>query len=320
MSPLQTWRAFLSRSLATRLDPEDFDSYVRILSTQQPLPSPLVAEVFLAPTTSNTICIDPLIPRYLQVLITRDLVGVADVLQSLWKWSSFRSLDGTAANGGAKQGENGRGKGAAKDDGKRWMNSYGAEETLFYRLTKYISSGTSPRNLQEAVELVLVCTTWMESVITAGDVANEMMGWGHMDEMTAQNMGLGTLVVAVVENDLVQKALGKGTVPKEERKALSKSLANFVPLLQGSPLSASRLDDFRMGTLVRIEPVDKKERAADQEIEDILDEGMVLGIESLVVADLPIVNSRAGLYVYLNSLVCSRLLWHQHHLFLTEES
>jgi mediator of RNA polymerase II transcription subunit 5 len=128
-----------------------------------------------------------------------------------------------------------------------------------------------------------------------------MLGLGHTEEMAAQNMALGTLIVAVVENSLVQRSVEKGSVPKAVRKQLSKTLASFEPLLQNSPLSATRIAVFRTQTLVQIEPVDKKERAADKEIEDILDEAT--GLESMVVVDLPVMNSRAGLYVYLNSLV-----------------
>jgi mediator of RNA polymerase II transcription subunit 5 len=93
-------------------------------------------------------------------------------------------------------------------------------------------------------------------------------------------------------------------VPKPVRKELKDTLANFVPLLlQSSPQSAARLELFRTQTILAIEPVDKKERAADKEIEEILEEGMALGVESMVVGDMPTMNSRAGLYVYLNSLV-----------------
>ena len=247
-------------------------------------------------------CLDPRIPRYLQVLLAHQLVTLPGVLNSLWKVSSYRPLPSEGDDGvKAKEGDGSAEKKHGKDDGKRWSNSYTPEETLFYRLTKYISSGTAPKDVQEAVELVIVCIQWMETVVAAGNAAHEMLGLGHTEEMAAQNMALGTLIVAVVENSLVQRSVEKGSVPKTVRKQLSKTLASFEPLLQNSPLSAARIAVFRTQTLVQIEPVDKKERAADKEIEDILDEAT--GLESMVVVDLPVMNSRAGLYIYLNSLV-----------------
>jgi mediator of RNA polymerase II transcription subunit 5 len=313
MTSLQTWQTFLSRSLATRLEPSEFESYVQLLSTKHPLSASRISDLFLHPTEYNNISLDPRIVRYVQVLLGLELVTLPSVLRSLWKVSSFRGQsehqDGQEKD---NTGENNGGKtaGKEKDDGKRWNNSYTAEETLFYRLTKYISSGTAPHNVQEAVELVTVCIQWMGTVISAQQSAqqsaHEMLGLAqtHTAEMNAQNMALGTLIVALVENGQVLRALGKGSLPKTTRKELKDTLANFVPLLlQSSPQGAARLEVFRTETLLAIEPVDKKERAADKEFEDILEEGMPLGIESMVVADLPSMNSRAGLYVYLNSLV-----------------
>lgn len=81
-------------------------------------------------------------------------------------------------------------------------------------------------------------------------------------------------------------------------------MTEFVPLLlQSSPQNAQRLDVFRTQTLPTILPVDKKQRAANAEINDILDSAIGMGIDSIVVPELPVVNSRAGLYIYLNSLV-----------------
>lgn len=88
-------------------------------------------------------------------------------------------------------------------------------------------------------------------------------------------------------------------------QTLSKCLATCIPLLlQSAPQSAARLEIFRTQTLVAVAPEDKKEQADRKEIEDIMDEAIGLGgVESLVVGDLPTMNSRAGLYIYLNSLV-----------------
>jgi mediator of RNA polymerase II transcription subunit 5 len=293
MTALQAWQSFFSRSLATRLEPSDFESYVQILSTKHPLSPSRTSDLFLRPTETNAISLDPRVVRYVQVLLELKLVSVPSVLRALWKVSSFRDENGhqdgqQKVTIGGETGEKTAGK--ARDEGKRWN----------------ISSGTAPHNTQEAVELVMVCVQWMRTVISVQHAAQEMLGLAqtHTAEMTAQNMALGTLVIAVVENGRVLHALGKGNVPKPVRKELKDTLANFVPLLlQSSPQSAARLELFRTQTILAIEPVDKKERAADKEIEEILEEGMALGVESMVVGDMPIMNSRAGLYVYLNSLV-----------------
>jgi mediator of RNA polymerase II transcription subunit 5 len=148
----------------------------------------------------------------------------------------------------------------------------------------------------------------METVLSASRVAHEMLGLSqtHTAEMTAQYMALGTMVVAVVENARVVHALGGSVVPKLTRRNMGKALEGFVPLLlQCSPHGAARLEVFRTETLVTLQPVEIKQpkAGADKEIDDILDGELELGVDSMVVEELPVINTRAGLYVYFNALV-----------------
>ncbi|CZR65485.1 related to Mediator of RNA polymerase II transcription subunit 5 [Phialocephala subalpina] len=309
MSTISSWQTFLTNSLATRLPPETFESYVQILNSRHPLSPNRICDIFLHPREGNDYSLDTRATKYIQILLSLKLVNIPAILKTLLKVSSFskHSEEQIGHNESVKDTQDGNGQ---KENGpaRWWRNSYGAEETLFYRLAKIISSGSAPSKIEEAAELVKACIQWMEVVIAASHAAQEMMGLDqtHTQEKNAQNMALGTLVIAVVENAQVMHALSKGSVPKATRKELSKTLANFVPLLlQNSAQAAARLEVFRTETLVAIEPVDKKEMAADKAIEDILDEsiGLAHGVDSMVVEEVPIMNSRAGLYIYLNSLV-----------------
>lgn len=103
---------------------------------------------------------------------------------------------------------------------------------------------------------------------------------------------------------------------QEARKALSESLAVFVPsIMQSASQIAGRLELFRTETLASFDPVDKKKESANAEMDDILDS--TVGLENFVVPEMPIANTRAGLYIYLNAAVglvnmvsvsCDRLL------------
>jgi mediator of RNA polymerase II transcription subunit 5 len=66
---------------------------------------------------------------------------------------------------------------------------------------------------------------------------------------------------------------------------------------------AERLELFRTQTIVPLEPIDKKAQAASDEIDKLIDSTMAMGINGIPVLDLPVLNTRAGLYVYLHSLV-----------------
>jgi hypothetical protein len=88
------------------------------------------------------------------------------------------------------------------------------------------------------------------------------------------------------------------------RKQLSTSLEAFIPtILQSSAEIASRLDLFRSQTLAGFDSPSAKEKdGAEAAMNGLLD---LMGSESLQIPEIPIVNSRAGLYIYLNAAVRS---------------
>ncbi|PBP24885.1 mediator complex subunit Med5 [Diplocarpon rosae] len=314
------WQQFLDRCIETRLDVELFTTYVELLKTQEPLPASQVAQIFLAPREHNDYALDPRVTRYVQTLLSLELFNVPTLLRGLWKVSSFRLQE---EEGRVEDKETKNKKAEGRVDGKAgkvWLNSYTTEETMFYRITKCISSGAAPRDLQETVELINACIQWMETVISAPQGAHQMLNLAptRAAEMAAQHMALGTLVVSVVENNQVQHALGKRAVPKPVRGHLSKALGGFVPLvLQSSPQIAGRLEIFRTETLAAFESPEAKEPKgdADKDIEEILQGGLDLRVDSMVVEEIPVVNTRVGLYVYLNALLVARPLIDDSSIF-----
>lgn len=96
------------------------------------------------------------------------------------------------------------------------------------------------------------------------------------------------------------------------RKVFSESLASFVQVIQQSPLLPqfqqfiNKLELFRTETLTPLDPVDKSKQAANAVMDDILDS--TVGVDNLVIPEIPISNTRAGLYVYLNASVSLHIL------------
>ncbi len=82
---------------------------------------------------------------------------------------------------------------------------------------------------------------------------------------------------------------------------MADSLAGFIPTLPPTAFLVDRLELFRTQTLVQMDPPDKKKKAANAVMYELLDSTM--GLESFVIAEIPISNSRAALYVYLNAAV-----------------
>lgn len=92
------------------------------------------------------------------------------------------------------------------------------------------------------------------------------------------------------------------------RKQFADSLEAFLPTLmqtQATHEMASRLDLFRTQTLASFEPADARKDSAISDMNSYMDN--LLGLERFQVPEIPIVNSRAGLYIYLDAAV-SRIL------------
>lgn len=81
------------------------------------------------------------------------------------------------------------------------------------------------------------------------------------------------------------------------------SLVNFVPTLQNASI-AERLELFR-STIASFEPSDKT-KDASKGIDELLDSAV--GHEGIMLPELHVVNSRAGLYIYLNACVSQSLI------------
>jgi mediator of RNA polymerase II transcription subunit 5 len=63
----------------------------------------------------------------------------------------------------------------------------------------------------------------------------------------------------------------------------------------------AQLEIFHTQTLATLEPVDKRKEAAEAQVYEVFDQ--TLGLDNFQVRELPIENTRAGLYIYLNAAV-----------------
>ncbi|KAI1002732.1 Mediator of RNA polymerase II transcription subunit 5 [Podosphaera aphanis] len=304
---IKAWLTLLDRSLTARLDQQIFSTYAALLYDQHPLSPSLICSLFLSPTSQNCYCLDPKASHYTLCLLSLGYVDIPSILRGLWLKSTCRTLAGEPI---------------AEEDEKRWISSFTAEEILFYRLAKSIVSGSVPKEINEAIRTVGACLQWMESVTTAVHSQHQLQTAPHaqISELHAQSTALGTLIVSVVENVHIQNAIAKGYVAAGMRKRLREALTSFISImfLHNSPQTASRLETFRSETFPAIEPVEKTvKNGIDMDIEEIIKEGLdsSMAVENIVVSEMAYVNTRAGLYVFLNSLLVGRPLIDDHAIF-----
>ncbi|KAI0490644.1 mediator of RNA polymerase II transcription subunit 5 [Xylaria cf. heliscus] len=300
------WAQYLSQCMNSRVDPEEFDAHVPLLHGKHPLPPVVIADICLRPQPSNHESLDPRMSRYLQVLTQRQLVDTPSILNGLYKYSTSQMYL-------HPYGADGRDQAQAQDGGQvplRWANSYSPEEILFYRLTKTVRLGNGIRNTGEALGICVHMARWMTMFTTASaaftqDVMAQLQNTSR-EEMEAARAAFVMLLLGICENHIVLSGLSRPAA-KDVRRVLSESLTSFIPsILQSASQIASRLELFRTETLASFEPVDKdKKEVSNIDIDDIESS---MALDSIVIPELPISNSRAGLYIYLNASLVGRPL------------
>ncbi|OAA67035.1 RNA polymerase 2 mediator complex subunit [Niveomyces insectorum RCEF 264] len=196
-----------------------------------------------------------------------------------------------------------------------WASSYNNEETLFYQISRAVREGGAIRDQRSALLVASNMAQWLElyaaaAAACAGGNAGTDAGIAAQSqtqiEMESTRAAFVMLLLSVCEDKTVLSALAQ-PFAKSTRKALSEKLGNFLPLISlSSSHIAARLELFLMETLASFDPVDKKVEEETNEMIDFLDS--TAGLQGLVLPELPITNSRAGLYIYLNAALVGRPL------------
>ncbi|PFH60514.1 hypothetical protein XA68_10828 [Ophiocordyceps unilateralis] len=206
---------------------------------------------------------------------------------------------------------------AADDDagGNRqprfWRISAWVEEFMFYHVIKILVEGSAFRDIRSALVLVKVLCRWMNlftaaSAAFATNVLAQVQYSQARDDMEVSRAAFLPLLLRLVETPALVEAMSH-PFAKDVRKDLSQSLTGFMHTLQPAPGFIERLDMFRSETLARLDPPFKKKQAdASTAMDELLEPA--LRLDNFVVPDMPISNSRAGLYVYLNAALVGRPL------------
>ncbi|ERT02083.1 mediator of RNA polymerase II transcription subunit 5 [Sporothrix schenckii 1099-18] len=232
-------------------------------------------------------------------------------------------LNNASRRSSTKKGPGGSASGAGP---VLWANSYNNEETLFYRISRAVRQEDAIHRGRKALAIAACMAAWMDLFVTAAssyasatlgpaDIASQQAQ--RQAEMEASRAAFAMLLLAVCENESVVAALAQ-PFAKGVRRVLANGLASFNPTISlGSAPVSARLEHFRTVTLAQFEPADKgktnkgrgkqeEQNTATNDIHDLLDS--TVGLQNLVVPEMPISNSRAGLYIYLNAVLVGRPL------------
>jgi mediator of RNA polymerase II transcription subunit 5 len=303
------WALFLDRCLQHRIKAELFDAAVVQLHAKSPLPGRKLAALLLKPRSAAASSIDPRLVVYCERLLALKKIDASDLLAAAFQHSKDRPPT-------APEEES-----ESREDSSRWLNPPELEEIIFDRLHKAFSTGARPTSGAEGVRTVAIITRWMSAMVTShtsDSMFQAMAGIQQHPHQSSINIreGLGMLVVALIENpkvlDLLSKKQLKGTTSccldrhiisgnmltsSDVRKAFAQSLSSFIPFLSQTSLQIAN----------RLELSQKEHEFHDKPLVTVNgDTGEGLDVAALqldAVIDLPNINTRAGLYIFLNSLV-----------------
>ncbi|KAK3994671.1 putative mediator of RNA polymerase II transcription subunit 5 [Cladorrhinum sp. PSN332] len=316
LAAVAQWTKFLSLAEARRLDPDKFATYAHITFTKHPLPPQLIADLLMRPTASNREALDPRVPHYLEVLLKQKAVNTAAVLKALYKYSTTHTriqLDAHGQNGaaGAIKEEPGVNAPSKKHKITRWRCSYSSEAVILWQLARYVRQGTGIKSGRDVIEISKMLIRWISLFTDAAaaafsrDAFNTIQTQQQRNEVGCSRDAFILFFISFSENNTVVATLNR-PIAKSIRKHLSDGLETFIPhVMHVSPDFASRLEMFRAQNLVTYDSPEKKE-AAVADVNSYMDS--LMGLDNFQVPEIPIINTRAGLYIYISAALAGRPL------------
>ncbi|KAF2737281.1 mediator of RNA polymeras-like protein II transcription subunit 5 [Polyplosphaeria fusca] len=296
-SLIKEWSLFLDRCLENRIRTELFDATSAQLYGRLPIPGRKLAALLLKPRSANASSPDPRVVVYLERLLALRRVDAPDVLAAAFQFSRDQP---------PRPGDEGI---PSKDDPSRWHNPPELEEIIFHRLHKAFANGDRPTSNAESTRTLIVVSKWMSTMV-ASHTSESMLihaipGLQQQPQQQSINVreALGMLVAAFVENVKTIQFLNHDKA-KDLRRVFAQSLSTFIPFLaQTSITIANRLE-------ISQKEHDLHDRPLAQVSNDAAENAglEVAALQLEAVMDLAVLNTRAGLYVFINSLLVARPL------------
>ncbi|CAN9295062.1 unnamed protein product [Alternaria alternata] len=297
-SMIKEWSVFLDKCLERRIQPDLFAAAVAQLHAKSPLPGRKLAALVLRPRVAGSNNIDPRSIVFLEQLLALKKVDASDVLTLTFLYSKDRLPVKTGDEKPTKEAQ--------------WDNPPELEEIVFHRLHKAFAAEERPINNTEGLRTLIVLTRWMQAMVTShtSDSMIQAMAGIQQPQQHSINVreGLAMLVIGVVENSKILRILNnpKG---KDIRKSFIQSFSSFIPFLSNN--SGGSHQSLQLAE--RLELSQKRhdfyEKLPNVNGEENGNAGLeVAALQLDAVMELPQVNTRAGLYIFLNALLVARPL------------
>ncbi|KAJ5718183.1 hypothetical protein N7488_003829 [Penicillium malachiteum] len=284
MASPEKWRSFLHQCLAHRVDVDEFKDLSKLMRARSPVSEAELIDLLLEIRGASSITWDPLLPVYVDGLCKAGQVKSSSALVGLLKHSSVRNRDGN-----------------------KKLSTLMTDIKVIQDISFCVSTGSIPRTVNEAAELYSATVEWVFAIsLWHNSLDPSQQDGGLMGSPDAVSLieALGVLLVALsgaakglemLSTDSPRNAL------KIVKQKLGQALSAYIPLSVDA-FVRQRLDQFQKQFNLYGE---QSSKSMDHYID-----GMnvnALQFEASVMNG-PIINTRAGLYIYLNSMLVGRPL------------
>ncbi|EIT78354.1 hypothetical protein AO1008_09338 [Aspergillus oryzae 100-8] len=294
MTSSEQWRAFLHQCLMRRIDAAEFKNLSKILFRRCPTAEGTLLDVLLEIRLATGIKWDPLLPLYIDCLCKMGKVQTSTVLTSLLKYSSIHDKPQSPSS------ETVQSKMALK------CYTLMTDIRVIQDAMLSVSTGSTPKSLAEAVGIFSAIIDWIQAVVAwhNNHIDPSQQTGGLMSSPDAVSLfeSLGILLTAL-------SGTGKGieVLSSDSHEALKvklgQALSAYLPLCMEVSLPLrNRLDSLQKGFNLYGEPPNKS-------LQSMMDNVNVNALQfEASVMDGPVINSRAGLYIYINAMLVGRPL------------
>jgi len=270
-----TWTTLFQNCFGRRIRATQLGNAFSELWSTQPIAGSQLASIIF---TSGAPGIDPLINEYLEQVLRVTSIDVSDILIALLAHSRYA---------------------LRKADSTRAVVSDAFFEYVLSMLVRLVASGERPKSAREVRNVVRAlgeCLTACRAHEMVLLIQNGGVIQGRDPQVIASFETLATLAIALLSHSGVKDDIDLW--PQSLREKLSSSCSEFAELIGG--MSHSQIGT-RLHMLAKTPPLGKPDFST-AEIASAVD-------------DLPITNSRVGLYAYLNAALCASPLTDDMSLF-----
>ncbi|KAL4879714.1 mediator of RNA polymerase II transcription subunit 5 [Aspergillus karnatakaensis] len=309
--PQDQWRTFLHQALQRRIDAAEFQDLATLLFRRAPISESALLEILLGTRLESAVKWDPLLPLYIDTLSKSGRVAVPTVLGVLLRHSSVHEKPSPGAGSGAGS-DSTSDVAALKQKQKQKQKNKAYTLMTDIRVVQdamlSISAGVTVKTGKEVVRTFSVVADWIQAIIawhnSLLDVDQPVGVMGSPDAVLLFE-SVGILLAALAGTGRGVDVLSGG-FHEALKIRLGQALSAYMPLCVDVSLPLrNRLDGLQKEFNLYGQPPSKGLEVAMMGNVNV--NVNALQFEASVI-DGPTINSRAGLYVYLNAMLVGRPL------------